>query len=453
MAGSDTSHGEIGDGDVDSVGRQGVGRRLVSAVRGDRVYRTSVLLIGDNLALGLLGGLLTLIVARHWSPAAIGIVAAITGALGPLTTAAALGLPSTVVAYLAGERDQALALRGALTAVVSVGVILLAIVWFLPHHLGLPVSRLGLAAPVALLMLVLYVACSLIVAVCDPAFLARQEVGWTVGKDMTSMAVRYAAMLALIGSGARGLFLIDVIYTCTAAIIDLALIRWRLHRAPRPRFTLGLHWLRTHARFAGGAQVATLVAMLPTALLPVFVLARLGATSAGFVAVAMQILGVLTIVPSMTASSLFAELAAYPDSFVEPIRKALRAAYLVTLPLALLMVVAAPWILGLFGPVYAEHSVGFLRWGAAGSIFFCFNYVSDIVLLGRKRVAAYVVVNVAGTVAVLVSVWVALGFGLDALGPGWFVGQAGYCVVSIIVLARYVGLRKIPATFAAMVLP
>ncbi len=418
-------------------------RPFLSALRKDRLYRTSVLLVADNLLLGALGGLFVLIATHIWEPRSIGIVSAVSGGTGLIVIAAALGLPDTIVAFLAGEPDQALMVRGALFISVPVGIVLLAAAWLLPGHAGVPLTELGISVPWAVTLTMVYVTASLVVLIVDPAFLARQEVSWTVGKDLTSMLVRFLALVLLAGTGTAGYFEVGLIYIIFAAVVDLVLLRLRVRRAPRPQASLGLGLVRAHARFAAGNQIAVLVAMLPTSLLPVIVLARLGAASAAYVAIPMAVLGVLTVVPSMTAQSLFAEMSAHPEEVVEPVRKALRGAYMATLPLALFTIVFAPLLLSLFGHGYSIEGRDLLRWGAASSVFFCFNYVSDIILLARKKVPAYVVANVVGTCFVLLSLFLAVSHGLAALGLGWFVGQACYCTVSCIVLSRYIDRRAL----------
>jgi O-antigen/teichoic acid export membrane protein len=420
--------------------------RFVTALRGDRLYRTSVLLVVDNLLLGAIGGLFILVATHLWDPRSIGVVAAIGGATGLLVIAASLGMPSTVVAYLANEPDQALMVRGALFITVPVGIALLTTMWILPGHLGVPLSGLGVSIPWAVTLTMLFVVGNIIVAVVDPAFLARQEVSWSVGKDLTAMAFRFLLLFLLAGNGTVNYFEVAVYYVSFAALIDLILLRSRLRRAPRPRASLGLGLVRGHARFAAGNQLAVLVAMLPTSLLPIIVLARLGAPSAAYVAIPMAVLGVLTVVPSMTSQSLFAEMSAHPEQVVEPVRRALRGAYAVTLPLAIIAIVLTPNLLSLFGHGYSIHGRDLLRWGAASSIFFCLNYVSDIVLLARKKVVPYIVANVAGTAFVLLSVFIAVPHGLDALGIGWFIGQGCYCAVSCVVISRYVGSQSLLAT-------
>jgi O-antigen/teichoic acid export membrane protein len=418
-------------------------RMFATALRKDRLYRTSVLLVADNLLLGALGGLFVLIATHVWEPRSIGVVSAIGGSVGLLVLAASLGLPATIVAYLAGEPDQALMVRGALFISIPVAMVLLAGLWLLPGHAGVPLTELGVSTPWAVALVVAFVISNLISTMIDPAILARQEVSWTVGKDLTSMLVRFVALIFLVGSGTVGYFGVAVIYVSFGALVDLVLFRWRLSRAPRPRASLGLRAIRSHASFAAGSQIAVLVSMLPTSLLPVIVLSRLGAASAAYVAIPMAVLALLTVVPSMTAQSLFAEMSAHPEEVVEPVRKALRGVYMVTLPLAVVTIVVAPALLNLFGHGYSVEGRDLLRWGAASSVFFCLNYVSDIILLARKLVRAYLVANVVGAGFVLLSLFLGVRHGLGSLGLAWFIGQGCYCTVSCIVLTRYVGRRNL----------
>lgn len=420
-------------------------KRSVLALREDRLGRTSFLLVADSLFLGAMGGLFVVIATHVWEPRSIGVVAAIVSANSLVVIAAGLGMPDTIVANLAREPDQALMVRGALSLSLPVGIALITALWLLPGHVGVPLGKLGVSVPWAVTLTVLFVTASLIGIIVDPAFLARQEVSWTVGKDLASITVRYLALFLLAGSKTVGYFEVAVIYVVFAASVDLILVLRRLSRAPRPRFSLGLKLVRPHAGFAAGNQVAVLVAVLPPYLLPIIVLSRLGAASAAYVAIPTTIFSVLTLVPSMTAQSLFAELSAHPEEMYEPIRKALRGAYIVTLPLCAITIVVAPYLLNLFGHGYSLEGRNFLRWGAASGIFFCFNYVSDIVLLARKLVKAYVLANVAGTCLVLLSLFFGVRHGLGALGVAWFVGQAGYCAVSCVVLSHYTGTRDLVA--------
>lgn len=425
-------------------------QQLFVSLRQDRLYRTSVLLVGDGLLLGAFGGLFLLIATHVWEPHSIGVVSAIFGGTGLLQTIALLGMPSMIVGYLAREPDQALLVRGALTVSVTVGIVLLGILWLIPDHFGVPFNKLGIGDPFAVTLTTLLVVGTIVATVIDASMLARQEVSWSVGKDFTALAIRFIALGLLAGTGTAGYLGVAAIYTGSAALINLGLARWRLRRQPRTRRSLGLGLVRTHVRFAAGSQISVLVSIIPVALLPVIVLARLGAADAAYAAIPVTIIGFLNAIPATTAQSLFAEIAAHPEEFIVPVRKALKAVYLVTLPIAVVVIAFAPRVLELFGYGYSVNGRDLLRWGAASSVFFCLNYISDIVLLARKFVSSYVTANVVGSAFVLVSLVIAVQHGLGALGIGWFVGQACYCAVSCTILARHVGRRNVLSVMRQM---
>ncbi len=398
-----------------------------------------MLLVGDGLILGAFGAIFLLIATHVWEPHSIGVVSAIFGATGIVETIALMGMPAMIVGYLAREPDQALLMRGALVVSVSVGIVLVAALWLIPGHLGVPLDKIGVGAPWGFAMVMVVVVGTIVGAVIDPAFLARQEVSWSVSKDLVATVVRFIALAILAGSGTDGYLGVAVIYIGSAALIDICLLRWRLKHVPRPRRSLGLGLVRSHVRFAAGNQISVLVSILPPSLVPLIVLSRLGAAAAAYAAIPMALIWFLNIVPSMTAQSLFAEIAAHPDELMVPIRKALRAAYIVTLPLAVIIIAAAPRLLQFFGHGYSLNGRDLLRWGAASCIFFCLNYISDIVLLSRKYVGAYVAANVIGSAFVLLSMFISVRHGLGGLGVGWFLGQACYCAVSCVILAWHVG--------------
>ena len=82
----------------------GLIRRTGAAIRADALVRSSSLLIGDYLVVGLIGGICSVIAARAWSPHDIGALAGIVGALGLVITASTTGIASTITRFLARRR-------------------------------------------------------------------------------------------------------------------------------------------------------------------------------------------------------------------------------------------------------------------------------------------------------------------------------------------------------------
>jgi O-antigen/teichoic acid export membrane protein len=167
------------------------------------------------------------------------------------------------------------------------------------------------------------------------------------------------------------------------------------------------------------------------------VAAHLGPKAAAYVGIPLGVAAYATIIPTMTAQALLAQLTSANMDVAATAARALRLSYAGTLPAAAALALLAPYVLLIYGHNYSEHGAALLRWAAAATIFSTFNYVGDTVLLARQKMAAYNVVNVLGTVAILLCVVVAVMAGRSWIGPALFVGQALYASASITMLLRH----------------
>jgi O-antigen/teichoic acid export membrane protein len=434
-------------------------RRRLRILRGSAIARSSVLLVVDNVGLAAMGGISTLLAARLWTPADVGLVAATVGVLNLLVIVAAIGLPTALVRYLGTSRHPRRLLFEALIVSGSLAACGLVLIVLLPGHLGVPLERLHLSLWVLIPCMTLFTLGGVVTTVGDPAWISRQQVSFMLAKDTIASVVRLALLGILAGTTATGLFLVWVIYGSSAAAIDITLLIQRVGRrersqaptsgsipspatsvsAPAKRFGA----LRQVLPFALGTYGAAVAATAPTYLLPTLTAALVNPRTAAYVSVALQVGYVLTIIPAQTAQALLAELARSTSDVVDTTTRAVIGAYTVTLPAAAVLVVGAPYILLLFGHQYSVHGTGFVRWLAAGSVFFVFNYVSDVVLLARHKVRAYAAINITGAGIIVVLVVGALHHGLSWLGPGWFIGQALYAAGSALVLTYYGGIAGV----------
>jgi O-antigen/teichoic acid export membrane protein len=300
-----------------------------------------------------------------------------------------------------------------------------------------PVHNLGASDPVVFCLIAAYVASAIVVAVTDPAFLSRKEVSYAVAKDVTASGARIAVMFALLGTGAVGLFGASILYVSIAAVMDLGLIAWRLRNTRAVPSILRFRLMRERVRFAVGSHTAALVAAVPGALVVTIVAAHMGPKTAAYVGIPMTVAAYITIIPSMTSQALLAELTGTTIDVPATAARALRLSYAGTLPAAAFVGLLAPYVLLIYGHNYSVHGADILRWAAASTIFSTFNYVGDTVLLARQKMGAYNVVNVLGSVAILVCVVAAVMAGRPWIGPAMFVGQALYATASITMLLRH----------------
>jgi O-antigen/teichoic acid export membrane protein len=409
-------------------------RRAVSAVLHDSLYRNSSFLILNSLVVTALGLLFWTFAARSFSASAVGNTTTVISGVAYAGMMGSLGLPNTIIRFLAGQPDRTRMLTTTGLVSFAAGAVV-GLVWcVVPGHLGFPLSSVTprwATTPIV----VAVVASVSFAAVVESAIIALRRSKWVVVENGSASVVKLVGMPLAVGFGASGLFGLYVASVLASVLCSLAIIvhllggprrRW----LQRPDFAAIKH-VRT---FAAGNSIASLVSMLPGTVVRIVVLARLGARDVAYFAMPLMIVGLLTVIPSTASQSLFAEVAADEGSLGRHTRRALRGIYALLVPCILLLVVLARPLLSLFGSDYADAGTRCLQLLALSGIFAGFNYVADTVLNARRRVTAYVFVNFVGaTLATLLPV-AFVGHGLTGVGFGWLLGQVGYCAVAMAAL-------------------
>jgi O-antigen/teichoic acid export membrane protein len=409
-------------------------RRAVSGAINDSLLRNSSFLILNSVIVSALGFAFWTAAARFFPASAVGTTTTVISAVTYASMVGTLGLPNTVIRFLARDSDPVRLLTA--TGAVAAGAgALVGLIWYcIPGHLGIPLSSVGsgwITAPVVIVV----VALGSLGAVAQSAIIALRKSKWVVVENGIASVVKLAALPLAIGfasAGLFGLFLASVAVSTVASIVIIV----RVVDAPRD------HWMRPvelgalhHTRsFAAGNHVAALASQLPGTVLRIVVLAQLGAQDAAYLAMPLMIVALLKIIPSTAAQSLFAEAAADEASLGRLARRTLRGIYAVLLPAIVGLVVLAGPILSIFGPDYAAAGTRCLQLLALSGLFAGFNYVADTIFNARRMVRAYVFLNIVGSIFAIGFPVALLGFGLTGVGVGWLLGQVAYAAVALAML-------------------
>lgn len=413
----------------DVRGRSAVGR-AVSSVVNDSLYRNSTLLILNSVLVAGLGFAFWTIAARHFPASAVGTTTTVISGVTYAAMVGTLGLPNTVIRFLAREQDP-IRMLTAIGAVAAAAGAAVGLVWgVLPGSLGIPMSSVA-GGWTTIPVFVTVVAAGSLGAVTEAAIIALRKSKWVVVENGAGSVIKLVGLPLAVGFGASGLFGLFFASLLVSAIVSIWLLVREVGGNRR-------RWVRrvdlgaiSHVRsFAVGNHIAALVSMLPGTVVRIVVLSQLGARQAAFLAMPLMIVALLKVIPSTAAQSLFAEVAADEDSLWRQARRTLRGIYSVLIPAVIGLVLIAHPLLSIFGSDYAEAGTRCLQLLALSAVPAGFNYVADTVLNARRMVPAYVFVNVVGSVCAIGFPLAFIGEGLTGVGFGWLLGQVGYCLVA-----------------------
>jgi O-antigen/teichoic acid export membrane protein len=163
-------------------------------------------------------------------------------------------------------------------------------------------------------------------------------------------------------------------------------------------------------------------ALLPY-LLPVLVLVKLGPRENAYFYAAWMVAGAVFMVGPSVASALFSAGVRTVDNLAAATRTSLKFCTLI-LPACLLgCAVLGRYVLGIFGPGYAEHGYAVLLVLVVASIPDAFSSIAISALRATGNVTGAMRLNLLISVTALTAAWLLLPLGIVGVGTGWMIGQ------------------------------
>ncbi|MDT9691192.1 lipopolysaccharide biosynthesis protein [Streptomyces sp. P9(2023)] len=310
-----------------------------------------------------------LVAARYYSEEAVGQGSAAIAAQRLLASLTATTMIGAVVRYVprAGRATGPLVGRIYLVSSVVVtlacGVFLLTIDWWGPSYAPLGTLSAGLfftASCVGWALLTLQD--GVLTGLRRAFWVPVGNAGFSIGK------------LLLLAAFAGSMPVLGVFVSWSAAIaLSVVPLGWLVFRRLIPRQAHADRdreppAMREIGRFMAGDSVGALFSLAMINLLPVMVAVRFDAAHNAFFYTAYTVGGTMEFMAINMASSLTAHASHSPESLAEGVRGALRRMALLLVPVVLVLVVFAPYILAPFGRDYAEHGTTVLRLLAAAAL-------------------------------------------------------------------------------------
>jgi O-antigen/teichoic acid export membrane protein len=393
------------------------------------LFRSAYSLILAELLTSGLGILFWTVAARLYNTGDVGRGSALVAAMLTLANFSQLNLPMGFLRFLpgAGQRGAGFVRRGyAATAVVAT-VLTTAFVLIAPA-VSDRLRFLG-DSPTLAVTVVAGVVLWCVFALQDSALTAVRRAQWVPLENGLFSLAKIVLLGVFAGvSSAHGIVLAWLVaMALTLPPVNLYLFTRALpQHATTQRETRPLV-LRDVARFVSVDYVGTLLAHLSTTALPVLVVSVLGADANALFFVAWTVGTSLTLVATNTGYSLTVEGAMDEARLAEHGRRALRRCLELVGTGAVVLMVAAPWVLALFGPRYEEAS-GLLRLLAVAALPASVNLLYLALMRVRRNLRRIVTVQAAQCASVLTLTLIAAPrASIEGVGIAWLVTQSVIC--------------------------
>lgn len=407
------------------------------------VVRAGLALVASTGITSALGLLYWSLAAHRYPPAAIGATAALLAAMDVIAAVANLGLKTALIRFVPtmGRRAArvvagAYALAGAVALVAALAFVAVHSRWF--PELTLLSSGPGAAFFVVstLLWVVFFLQDSVLVGLRRSAWVPVENAAFAVAK--------LVLLLALVAPLPTWGMYVSWCLPLAAVVAGVNLGAFRLLRrgdgqAEERRSVADL------VRFSAGDYLASALWLGTMHVLPLLVLAIAGATANARYAIAWTIAYSLYLVVSAVGSALVAEGAHDPDALVANTRRAAGQAALIVVPGVAVVVVVAPWLLGLLGPGYAAQGTTLLRLVALSALPHLVTGLYVNLARARRAIRSVILTyaalgaGVVGLTALLVPRW-----GVTGAGAAWLLTQTALAAVLAVTGLRDLWIGRVP---------
>jgi O-antigen/teichoic acid export membrane protein len=381
---------------------------------GDSFYRNSTYLL-LNMGVSTGSGLIFVIICAHlFSQASFGYATSLIGALGLATALANVGMNRTVVRFMGRSQNQSQDFVTSILLVSAAATLCGVILSFFFSSFGIKH-----AGPLVIAVFIVTVFLMSIKSLFDNVFIAIRESSGTLIENSLFSVARVIFPVLVVGSGYIGIFsaqLAGVVLALSASVILLRRNHGFNFLVKPTRASMDGKW-----RFAMGSYTSDLTGGLPTSVLPIIVVARLGPVDGALWYVAMQVINFLLSVSGQVAQAMFAELANAQDHMARVLKKASLSMYGLMIPLSAGVFILSPYILRVLHGDYeaADHV---LRLMTIFALIGVANYITGSVLQVYKKVLYLTIVNTANAI-VVIFYCLLFAHNLDGMAIGWILGE------------------------------
>lgn len=403
----------------------------------DSLFKNAYFLMLSTGVSAVLGLGFWLVAARYYSEEAVGQGSAAIAAMRLLASITATTMIGAVVRFVPRAGRETGRLVWGTYAASSLVVALAAAVFLLTLD-AWGASYAPLGTPMAGAVFVAACVAWALLTLQDGVLTGLRKAEWVPAGN----AVFSVGKLALLAVFAGTLPVLGIFVSWAVAIAFSTLpLGWLIFRRLIPRQAAADRdkdppKVREMGRFLAGDSLGALFSLAMINLLPVMVAVRFSAAENGYFYVAYTVGGTMEFMAINMASSLTAHASHDPRQLADGVKGALRRMTLLLVPVVLVLVLFAPYILTPFSPDYAEHGSTVLRLLALGALprVVVELYIGVLRVQGRTGVLA----ALQGAMCALV-----LGSAAVLFTPAGIAG-AGWAVLlsmTLIAVVSAVGLR------------
>lgn len=394
---------------------------LVTRFRSDSLFRNSLFLMLSTAVQAGFGFLFWMLCARLFTPAEIGLGSTLIAGLTLIAYVSLLGFNDSLIKYLPRAKNANAQINSGLLltalAATAAGIVYLLFTIPTSHEFAFFWEQ-SIFLIIFIILGVFSTANLLIYSV----FIAYRQSQYNLIIYTAQSIVKLSLPIFFVGWGAFGISTAVGLAAAISFLLSLYFAAKKLHF--QLQIQLDREVLKKSWRFTGATYIANLFNILPPSLLPLIIIQRLGAESAGYFYIVFMIANLLYAIGYAICNSLFAEGVHGEIALRALVSQAARLWTFLALPIILILSLLGPFLLELFGKSYgAEGQISLVMLLLMAPLVYAYNITSSILRI-QEYIPPLLVTNIVYAVTICALAWFFSEYwGLTGIVIAWGAGH------------------------------
>lgn len=403
----------------------------------DSLYRNSIFLMSNTIALSIIGFVFWTIATRTYKPADIGVASTIIAATGLLASVSYLGFDYSLIKYIPHSKNLASKLNTAftLTGIVSIiaAIAYLTIAPYTSENIAFINDSLKIIAIFILLILM-----TTWNGLTNIPFIALRVAQFAVLATIISGIVKIITIFLFRDYGKSGILLSHTLALTISVVVSFIFIKRISNYSFRP--SLSRQEINITAKFSLANYFASIAGGIPFLVTPMVVLKYLGPEQAAYFYVVGMVVSTLNIISVATTQSLFAEASWDNKTIQKMTKRAIKIIAMLLIPSIIFMIIFGRVILSIFGDEYATYGYNFLLILSISSIPTAFNLLVGTLLRVQSLMKPIIQITMLTTLISisLCIIWLMAGKDLAYVGLSILVSQVFAALLYYRVYLKYI---------------
>lgn len=409
---------------------------ILNSIITDSLYKNSIYLTINNIALSLSGLLFWVVVTKFYSDADIGLAVALISSSALIVGISKLGLDASLVRFLPKEQDQTRFINICLTLTGLLTVFLSIIFIIFINNLEPKLSYIFLNHSYAISSSIFLISTTEF-ALVSIVFVALRLYGYYLLINMFCLITRFFLPIFFANSsGSFGIINSWSISYILAIVLSIALIKrvispyhfYPSFKFPNNKEVLTYSLVNNVTNIVGGFLIS---------VFPFIIIHFLTTKDVAYFYVAYAFSNAMLLIPGATSTSLFTESTFQERTFSLGLKKSLIYSYSVLFLAIPIIALFGEKVLLLFGKSYSANGFQLLLLLAISSILSVLISFYNIYLKLNFKIREMLVLTIIADLAISMIAYLLIGFcGIGIIGIG-YAHLAVYFVVNIYILVKF----------------